>query len=114
MGLANSVWFSVVLLVVSLWIRVSMKESRAYLHAKLHGKLSPAPLREVFGKKENRRKLPVALGGMVDDGGLVYVAILRPLFPHPIPACRSLDRESALRRCHAGVQPILYCLRMVI
>lgn len=65
-------WFSVVLLVVSLWIRISMKESRAYLHAKTQGKLSRAPLREVFGKKENLRKLFVTLGGMVAGMTVVW------------------------------------------
>jgi len=58
-------WFSSVLLIVSLWIRMSMAESRAFLHAKAQGKLSRAPLSEVFGKKENRRKLLVAFGGLV-------------------------------------------------
>ena len=58
-------WFSSVLLIVSLWIRMSMAESRAFLHAKAQGKLSRAPLSEVFGKKENRRKLVVAFGGLV-------------------------------------------------
>jgi MFS family permease len=65
-------WFSVVLLVVSLWIRISMKESRAYLHAKILGKLSRAPLREVFGNKENLRKLLVTLGGMVAGMTVVW------------------------------------------
>jgi len=58
-------WFSSVLLVVSLWIRLSMKESQAFLRAKTEGKLSRAPLQEVFGKKENLRKMLVAFGGMV-------------------------------------------------
>jgi MFS family permease len=57
--------FSSVLLAVSLWIRLSMKESRAFLQAKAEGKLSRAPLREVFGKQENLRKVLVAFGGMV-------------------------------------------------
>lgn len=65
-------WFSVVMLVISLWIRISMKESRAYLHAKTQGKLSRAPLREVFGKKENVGKLFVALGGMVAGMTVVW------------------------------------------
>jgi MFS family permease len=68
-------WFSVVMLVVSLWIRVSMKESRAYLHAKAQGKLSRAPLREVFRKKENLRKLLVAFGGMVAGMTVVWYTV---------------------------------------
>lgn len=65
-------WFSGVMLVVSLWIRISMKESRAYLHAKVQGKLSRAPLGEVFGKKKNLRKLFVALAGMVAGMTVVW------------------------------------------
>jgi MFS family permease len=65
-------WFSFILLAVSLWIRISMKESRAYLHAKVQGKLSRAPLREVFGQKGNLRKLLVALGGMVAGMTVVW------------------------------------------
>jgi MFS family permease len=64
--------FSSVLLGLSLWIRLSMKESRAFQHAKAQGKLSRAPLQEVFGKKENRRKLLVAFGGMVAGMTVVW------------------------------------------
>jgi MFS family permease len=74
-------WFSSVLLGVSLWIRLSMKESRAFLHAKSQGKLSRAPLQEVFGKKENLRKLLVAFGGMVTGMTAVwYTAQFYALF----------------------------------
>jgi MFS family permease len=65
-------WFSSVLLVVSLWIRLSMKESGAFLQAKAQGKLSRAPLQEVFGKKENLRKVLVAFAGMVSGMTAVF------------------------------------------
>ncbi len=74
-------WFSSVLLGVSLWIRLSMKESRAFLHAKSQGKLSRAPLQEVFGKKENLRKVLVAFAGMVTGMTAVwYTAQFYALF----------------------------------
>jgi MFS family permease len=74
-------WFSSVLLGVSLWIRLSMKESQAFLHAKSQGKLSRAPLQEVFGKKENLRKMLVAFGGMVTGMTAVwYTAQFYALF----------------------------------
>jgi MFS family permease len=74
-------WFSSVLLVISLWIRMSMTESRAFLQAKTEGKLSRAPLGEVFGKKENRRKLLVAFGGLVTGMTVVwYTAQFYSLF----------------------------------
>jgi len=65
-------WFSSVLLIVSLWIRLSMKESGAFLQAKAQGKLSRAPLQEVFGKKENLRKVLVAFAGMVSGMTAVW------------------------------------------
>jgi MFS family permease len=65
-------WFSAVLLLVSLWIRLSMKESRTFLQAKAQGKLSRAPLHEVFGKKENLRKVLVVFAGMVSGMAVVF------------------------------------------
>jgi len=74
-------WFSSILLLVSLWIRLSMKESEAFLHAKTRGKLSRAPLKELFGKKENLRKLLVAFAGMAAGMTVVwYTAQFYALF----------------------------------
>jgi MFS family permease len=64
--------FSSLLLALSLRIRLSMKESRAFLQAKTQGKLSRAPLQEVFGKKENLRKVLVAFSGMVAGMTVVF------------------------------------------
>jgi MFS family permease len=65
-------WFSSVLLGVSLWIRLSMKESRAFIRAKAEGKLSRAPLKEVFCNMENLRKLLVAFGGLVSGMTIIW------------------------------------------
>jgi MFS family permease len=65
-------WFSSILLIVSLWIRLSMKESSVFLQAKSEGKLSQAPLKEVFCRKENLRKLLIAFGGMVSGMTIVW------------------------------------------
>jgi MFS family permease len=65
-------WFSSVLLGLSVWIRLSMKESQAFLQAKTEGKLSRAPLQEVFGKRENLRKLLIAFSGMVSGMTVVW------------------------------------------
>ena len=64
--------YSSVLLVVSMWIRASMSESRAFVLAKEQGKLSAAPLREVFGNKQNLRKLFVVFGGMTAGMTVVW------------------------------------------
>jgi len=78
-GPAFDVWgwripflFSVVLLAVSLWMRLSMPESRAFLKAKTDGQLTRAPLREVFGKKEHFSKVAVAMGGIVIGQAVVW------------------------------------------
>jgi MFS family permease len=65
-------WFSAVLLGLSLWIRASMGESRAFIAAKQRGKLSRAPLREVFGTGENVRKVLLAFGGLVSGMTVVW------------------------------------------
>ena len=65
-------WFSIVVLGISMWIRLSMRESPVYLEAKRKGKLSRAPLREVFGCKENIGKLLVALGGLVVGSTVIW------------------------------------------
>jgi len=73
-------WFSSVLLGVSLWIRLSMKESQAFLRAKTEGKLSRAPLQEVFGKKENLRKMLVAFGMVAGMTAVWYTAQFYALY----------------------------------
>jgi MFS family permease len=65
-------WFSSVLLGVSLWIRLSMKESRAFVRAKAEGKLSRAPLKEVFCEWGNLRKLLIAFGGLVSGMTIIW------------------------------------------
>jgi MFS family permease len=65
-------WFSSILLALSLWLRLSMKESQVFLQAKTEGKLSSAPLKEVFCKAENLRKLLVAFGGMTTGMTIVW------------------------------------------
>jgi MFS family permease len=74
-------WFSSVLLIVSLWIRLSMSESRTFLQAKEQGKLSRTPLTEVFCRTENLRKLLIAFGGMVSGMTVIwYMAHFYTLF----------------------------------
>jgi MFS family permease len=53
--------FSIVLLGISTWIRLSLHESPAYLKMKEEGKTSKAPIRESFGKWENLKVVLIAL-----------------------------------------------------
>jgi MFS family permease len=65
-------WFSICLLAISLWIRLRLNESPAFIRMKAKGNLSKAPLREVFGRPENLRKLLIALFGMVAGMTVVW------------------------------------------
>src|SRR5450830_1407538 len=53
--------FSIVLLGISTWIRMSLHESPAFLKMKEEGKASKAPIRESFGKWENLKVVLIAL-----------------------------------------------------
>src|SRR4051794_40357014 len=51
---------SILLVGVSLWIRLKMKESPLFAQLKAKGKSSTAPLRDAFRTKENRRRMYVS------------------------------------------------------
>jgi MFS family permease len=63
---------SFVLLGVSLYIRVKMRESPLFTKAKTSGKTSKNPLRESFGNPLNRRYVLIALFGMTAGQGVVW------------------------------------------
>ncbi|NUT75847.1 MHS family MFS transporter [Pseudomonas sp. C1C7] len=53
--------FSIVLLGISTWIRLSLHESPAFTKMKEEGKLCKSPIRESFGKWENLKVVLIAL-----------------------------------------------------
>ncbi len=55
---------SIVLLLVSSWIRNNMKESPLFAHAKAEGRTSANPLKESFGNKANMKVVLLALFGL--------------------------------------------------
>ncbi|MGY3563975.1 MFS family permease [Bradyrhizobium sp. USDA 4463] len=55
---------SALLLVLSLWIRLQLKESPAFLKMKAEGRQSRAPVREALGRWRNIRLALIALFGM--------------------------------------------------
>jgi len=65
---------SIILLGVSVWIRLSMNESPAFLKMKSEGKLSKAPLTEAFGKWKNLKLVILALIGMTAGQAVVWYA----------------------------------------
>ncbi len=64
--------FSGVLLGVSVWIRVKLSESPAFLKIKAEGKTSKAPLREAFGEWKNLRIVILALVGLTAGQAVVW------------------------------------------
>ena len=63
---------SFVLLGVSLWIRVRLNESPAFLRMKEQGAISQKPLTEAFGRWANARVALVALFGLTVGQGVVW------------------------------------------
>jgi MFS family permease len=64
--------FSGVLLGISVWIRVKLSESPAFLKIKAEGKTSKAPLREAFGEWNNLRIVILALVGLTAGQAVVW------------------------------------------
>ncbi|MES1188484.1 MAG: MFS transporter [Myxococcales bacterium] len=64
--------FSGLLLLVSVWIRVKLAESPAFLKIKAEGKTSKAPLSEAFGQWKNLRIVILALVGLTAGQAVVW------------------------------------------
>lgn len=65
---------SLVLLGFSVWIRLAMNESPAFLKMKAEGKTSKAPLSESFGQWRNLRVVILSLVGLVAGQAVVWYA----------------------------------------
>jgi MFS family permease len=63
---------SILLLMVSLWIRMQLNESPVFQKMKDEGKTSKAPLSEAFGKWGNMKWVIIALLGAVAGQGVVW------------------------------------------
>ena len=63
---------SIVLVMISLWIRMSLKESPLFESIKAQGKTSIAPLRESFGNWANLRIVLLVLFGATAGQGVVW------------------------------------------
>jgi MFS family permease len=63
---------SIVLLGVSLWIRLSLSESPAFVRMKSENKLSKAPLSESFGQWKNLKIVILALVGLTAGQAVVW------------------------------------------
>ena len=63
---------SIVLVVVSLYIRLRMKESPIFEHIKGAGATSARPLREAFTQRENLKRVLISLFGATAGQGVVW------------------------------------------
>ena len=63
---------SILLVIVSIYIRLRMSESPAFTKIKKEGKISANPLKESFGKKENFKMVLLALLGATMGQGVVW------------------------------------------
>src|SRR6187431_1945182 len=64
--------FSGVLLAISVWIRLKLNESPAFLRIKAEGKTSKAPLTESFGQWKNLKIVILALLGLTAGQAVVW------------------------------------------
>jgi len=65
-------WLSILLVIMSYYIRIRLQESPLFAQLKAEGKTSRNPLRESFGKKENLRLVLLALFGATMGQGVVW------------------------------------------
>ncbi len=65
-------WVSIILVVVSIYIRLKMQESPLFAKIKKEGKISKNPLKESFGNKTNLKMVLLALFGAVMGQGVIW------------------------------------------
>jgi hypothetical protein len=65
-------WVSILLVVVSIYIRMKMSESPIFAKLKSEGKTSKNPLKESFGHKANLKMVLLALFGAVMGQGVIW------------------------------------------
>jgi len=66
--------FSVILVSISAWIRLSLHESPVFLKMKEEKKTSVAPIKEAFGEWKNIRLVLIALFGLVAGQAVIWYA----------------------------------------
>ena len=63
---------SVVLLIISVWLRFRLSESPAFAKLKEDGEVCKAPLREAFGRWDNLKRVLIAFFGIMTAQGAVW------------------------------------------
>lgn len=65
-------WLSVLLVIMSYYIRIRLKESPEFAQLKAEGKTAKNPIKESFGKKENLKVVLLALFGAAMGQGVIW------------------------------------------
>ncbi len=65
-------WLSILLVIVSIYIRLKMEESPMFSKLKIEGKISKNPLKESFRNKANFKMVLLALFGAVMGQGVIW------------------------------------------
>ena len=65
-------WISILLVIISIYIRLKMKESPLFSKLKSEGKTSVNPLKESFSHKGNFKMVLLALFGAVMGQGVIW------------------------------------------
>jgi MFS family permease len=71
---------SILLLAISLWIRLKLRESPVFAHMKAQDTVSKAPLSEAFAHWGNLKLVLLATAWVVGGASIAYTAYLYPLF----------------------------------
>jgi MFS family permease len=64
--------FSIVLLLISVWIRLKLNESPAFVRMKAEGRTSRAPLAEAFGQWRNLKLILIAFFGLAMGQAVIW------------------------------------------
>src|SRR5689334_8951017 len=64
--------FSIVLLLISVWIRLKLSESPAFVRMKAEGRSSQAPLSEAFGQWRNLKLILIAFFGLAMGQAVIW------------------------------------------
>jgi MFS family permease len=66
--------FSIILVSLSVWIRLSLRESPVFAKMKAEGTTSKAPIKEAFGQWKNLKIVIIALFGLVAGQSVIWYA----------------------------------------
>ena len=107
---------SIVLLAISVWIRLQLHESPAFVKMKAEGTHSKAPLTEAFGQWSNAKMALLALLGLVAGQAVVwYTGQFYALFFLQHPEGRWVHRQPADRLVagprHRRLHPVRLAVR---